>query len=112
LTALGATPDQVAFSLAFFFGSLTVGQANGADVNLGGVTLGQILMALLIQSDYLWSRHAGADRHPDFRLGRSTTVSFSMVTEYCTISPRCCQIPPHPRFLRRHRLLVARDVDR
>ncbi len=79
LSAMGATPDQVAFALSFFFGDLNVGQANGANVNLGGVTLGQILMALLIRSDYPWETlpldqmgvqdFAGSPASLDYRVG-------------------------------------------
>jgi len=55
LTGLGATPDDVDYTLAFFYGDLTVGDvANGPVINLGDTTLGQLLVAMLIRSDYAW----------------------------------------------------------
>ena len=55
LAGLGATPDQVQYFLSFFYGDAALAQINGgAPVNLGGMTLGQLLLALLMRSDYPW----------------------------------------------------------
>ncbi|HYM14739.1 MAG TPA: C25 family cysteine peptidase [Dehalococcoidia bacterium] len=55
LTALGATPANVSYFLSFLYGNGTVGNvANGTTVNLGNMTFGQLLLAVLIRSDYPW----------------------------------------------------------
>jgi uncharacterized protein YjbI with pentapeptide repeats len=55
LTGLGASPSQVEYFLSFFYGDNTLaGVADGSPVNLGNTTLGQLLLALLIRSDYPW----------------------------------------------------------
>ncbi len=55
LTGLGASPADVEFFLSFFYGDNTLANlASGAQVNLGNLTLGQLLLALLIRSDYPW----------------------------------------------------------
>jgi uncharacterized protein YjbI with pentapeptide repeats len=55
LTALGASPSDVEYFLSFFYGDNTLaGVADGSPVNLGDTTLRQLLLALLIRSDYPW----------------------------------------------------------
>jgi len=55
LTALGATPADIQFYLSFIYGDTTLGGvANGSPVNMGGVTFGQILLALLLRANYPW----------------------------------------------------------
>ena len=55
LAALGATPADVEFFLSFFYGNNTLANvANGQQVNLGNLTFGQLLLAMLIRSDYPW----------------------------------------------------------
>ena len=55
LDDLGASPAEVAYFLSLFYGDVAVGEvANDPTVNLGETTLGQLLMALLVKSDYPW----------------------------------------------------------
>ena len=55
LTAMGASPSAVTYFMSFFYGDETVGDVNqGAQVNLGDLTLGDLFLALLIRSDYPW----------------------------------------------------------
>ncbi len=55
VNALGASQADVSYFLSFFYGDLELGDvANNPNVNLGQTTFGQILLALLIKSDYPW----------------------------------------------------------
>ena len=55
LIALGASPSDVEYFMSFFYGDSTLaGVADGSPVNLGDTTLGQLLLSLLIRSDYPW----------------------------------------------------------
>ncbi len=55
LTALGVPQSVVEYFLAFFYGEdILVNVANGATVNLDELTFGDLLLAILIRSDYPW----------------------------------------------------------
>jgi hypothetical protein len=51
--ALGADPSSVAFFLSFFYGDILLGDP---ETDLGDVTLGDILLALLLGSDLPWEQ--------------------------------------------------------
>jgi uncharacterized repeat protein (TIGR01451 family) len=56
IDALGVTdPGEVTFFLSFFYGDIPLGDVgDDPDADLGGLTLGDILIALLIRSDFPW----------------------------------------------------------
>ena len=55
LTPLGLSPADVEYFLSFFYGEDELANvAAGATVNLGDLTLGDLLIAILIRSDYAW----------------------------------------------------------
>jgi len=55
LTGLGKSQADVEYLLSFFYGDNTLANvAEGQTVNLGGMTLGQLLLSILIRSDYPW----------------------------------------------------------
>jgi uncharacterized protein YjbI with pentapeptide repeats len=83
LTDLGAAPSDVSYFLSFFYGNLTVGDvANNPVLNLGQTTLGQLLLALLVKSDYPWENLPLGSINSPLVPGNGTPLNYTATFNY------------------------------